>query len=377
MGLLAPLYFAGALAVALPIVFHLIRRMPTGRQAFGSLMFLTPSPPRLTRRSRLSNILLLLLRAAALALLALAFARPFLRSADATAAAQPRGRRVAVLVDTSASMRRGDAWPQAVRQAEQALADLKPEDEAALFFFDRSVRPGLSFAEWNDLAPGQRGPAFRARLAAAAPTWAPTRLGESLATVADQLAEEEGATAAAGRSGRQLVLISDLQQGGRAEALQGHQWPDGVLLQVRAVGPKPPTSNAGLQSAEQSTGNPEANAAAAAADAGGPRLRVRVSNQPGSEREQFTLAWANDRGPLPGVQPVKAYVPAGQSHVTRVPFPPPGEGQSADGSPSGPTGVDRLVLQGDDADFDNTLYVVPPRQDTVACCTSATTRRTT
>ena len=42
-------------------------------------MFLAPTPPRLTRRSRLDNILLLLLRASALALLALAFARPFLR----------------------------------------------------------------------------------------------------------------------------------------------------------------------------------------------------------------------------------------------------------------------------------------------------------
>ena len=360
MGMLAPLYFAGALAIALPIVFHLIRRTPTGRQAFSSLMFLSPSPPRLTRRSRLSNLLLLLLRAAALALLALAFARPFLSSADATAAGQPRGRRVAVLVDTSASMRRGDLWQQATRQAEQTLADLKPEDEAALFFFDRQVRPGLSFAEWNDLAPGQRAPAFRARLAAAAPTWAPTRLGDALATVADQLAEEEGAKTAEGRSGRQLVLVSDLQQGGRVEALQGHQWPEGVLLQVRSVAPKQPASNAGLQFAEQSTDGTDT--VAAANDPGGPRLRVRVSNQPGSDREQFTLAWANDRGPLPGVQPVKVYVPAGRSHVARVPFPSPGQGQAAGGQPAA---ADRLVLQGDAAEFDNTLYVVPPRQDVV------------
>ena len=65
MSLLAPLYIAGALAVALPILFHLIRRTPEGRQEFSSLMFLAPSPPRITRRSRLNNIVLLLLRAAA------------------------------------------------------------------------------------------------------------------------------------------------------------------------------------------------------------------------------------------------------------------------------------------------------------------------
>ena len=79
MSLLAPLYVLGALAVSLPVVFHLIRRTPRGRQAFSSLMFLSPSPPRLTRKSRLDQLLLLVLRGLALVLLALAFARPFLR----------------------------------------------------------------------------------------------------------------------------------------------------------------------------------------------------------------------------------------------------------------------------------------------------------
>ena len=70
MSLLTPLYVIGLLAVSLPVVFHLIRRMPRGEFAFSSLMFLSPSPPRLTRRSRLENILLLLLRGAVLSLLA-------------------------------------------------------------------------------------------------------------------------------------------------------------------------------------------------------------------------------------------------------------------------------------------------------------------
>src|SRR5687768_17701168 len=112
MGFLAPLYVAGLLAVALPVIFHLIRRTPHGRQEFGSLMFLSPSPPRLTRRSRLTNIILLLLRAAALALLALAFARPFFQRNEDLSTSRAAGKRVAVLVDTSASMRRGDLWQQ-------------------------------------------------------------------------------------------------------------------------------------------------------------------------------------------------------------------------------------------------------------------------
>src|SRR6187402_2071161 len=126
MGFLAPLYFAGLLAIALPIIFHLIRRTPQGRQTFSSLMFLTPSPPRLTRRSRLDNLLLLLLRGLALALLAFAFARPlFYRQSDMNIS-EAEGRRIALVVDTSASMRRGDLWTQAVRRVDKVLDGLSP-----------------------------------------------------------------------------------------------------------------------------------------------------------------------------------------------------------------------------------------------------------
>ncbi len=108
MSFLAPLYIAGLLAVSLPIVFHLIRRTPRGQVPFSSLMFLSPSPPRITRRSRLNNIVLLILRGLALALLAFAFARPLLRDAASLEITDQPSRRVAILLDRSASMRRGD-----------------------------------------------------------------------------------------------------------------------------------------------------------------------------------------------------------------------------------------------------------------------------
>ena len=80
MSLLAPLYVLGVLAVALPVLFHLIRRQVKDRTPISTVMFLPTSQPRLTRRNRLENLPLLLLRALALILLALAFSRPFLRS---------------------------------------------------------------------------------------------------------------------------------------------------------------------------------------------------------------------------------------------------------------------------------------------------------
>src|SRR5215207_9785393 len=133
MTFLAPLYIAGLVALSLPILFHLIRRTPQGRQAFSSLMFLQPSPPRLTRRSRLSNILLLILRAAALALLALAFARPLFQNRAEADPGAGRSKRVAILVDTSASMRRGDLWAQAKAKVDEALKEATPADEVGLF----------------------------------------------------------------------------------------------------------------------------------------------------------------------------------------------------------------------------------------------------
>ena len=77
MSFLAPLFLLGAAAVALPVVLHLIRRSSRDRVPFSSLMFLLPTPPRVTRRSRLENVLLLILRCAVIGLLAFAFARPF------------------------------------------------------------------------------------------------------------------------------------------------------------------------------------------------------------------------------------------------------------------------------------------------------------
>ena len=83
MSFLTPAFLFGALALALPVVFHLIRSSTRDRLPFSSLQFLQPTPPRLTKRSRLEDLLLLLLRCLALALLALGFARPFLKQPSA------------------------------------------------------------------------------------------------------------------------------------------------------------------------------------------------------------------------------------------------------------------------------------------------------
>src|ERR1044071_2994979 len=81
MSFLAPLFLVGAVAIAAPIIFHLIRRTVKERVRFSTLMFLKESPPRLTKRSHLENILLLLMRCAVICLLAISFARPYFQRA--------------------------------------------------------------------------------------------------------------------------------------------------------------------------------------------------------------------------------------------------------------------------------------------------------
>jgi hypothetical protein len=47
------------------------------------------------------------------------------------------GRRIALLIDTSASMRREDLWQQARKHPCACSRKLSPADEVALYLFDR------------------------------------------------------------------------------------------------------------------------------------------------------------------------------------------------------------------------------------------------
>src|SRR5215472_13616870 len=120
MSFLAPLFLLGGLAVGFPVLFHLIRRTTRQRTQFSSLMFLFPTPPRLTQRSRLEHIVLLLLRSAAICLLAIGFSRPFFKK-QANASTSDSAKRVLVLVDTSASMRRPNLWADAKEKVQSIV----------------------------------------------------------------------------------------------------------------------------------------------------------------------------------------------------------------------------------------------------------------
>ncbi len=306
-------------------------------------MFLSPSPPRVTRRSRLDNWLLLLLRAAILGLLALAFARPFLRESAKLDDDSLPGQRIALLVDTSASMRRDDLWRQAVAKVEEAVADAAPADQVAVFTFDRDIKPLVSFEEWTRVPPGERAALTRARLQDASPSWNATNLSDALAAAADLLERREEHAAAPAAQTRRVVVVSDLSSGANLNSLNAYQWPADVGLITHRVKPQN-QDNANLRILST---QPDMEAGQK------PHWRVRVSNAADSRVDRFQLSWASATGAPTAAGGVDVYVPAGSSRVVRAPV--------ADAIQPAP----RLTLTGDAQPFDNTFYIVPPRREEI------------
>jgi Aerotolerance regulator N-terminal/von Willebrand factor type A domain len=137
MGFLAPWALAGLAAVTLPVWLHLLRKHKTTPLPFSSLMFFERRTQSSIKHRRLQYLILLALRAAVLALLALAFARPFLQS---RAGAWAGGRKLTVLaIDQSFSMRQGDRLERAKRQAMQVASELRPEDKLEVLAFGSQV----------------------------------------------------------------------------------------------------------------------------------------------------------------------------------------------------------------------------------------------
>ena len=221
MTFLFPLFILGALAVAAPIIFHLIRRVSKEKIPFSSLMFLQPTPPRVTRKSRLENILLLLLRCAVLALLALAFARPFLRNPLIASNATGTTARTVVLLDTSASMRREGMFDEARDKAREIIRNATAQDEISIVSFDRGPRPLVTFEEWKKVSLNEHKALAESRLTSLKPSWNSTHLGNALLAAVEALEAERGNPAVI----RRVVLISDTQDGARLEGLQGFDWP--------------------------------------------------------------------------------------------------------------------------------------------------------
>jgi len=333
MKFLSPWFLLGALAVAGPILFHLIRRAARERTTFSSLLFLSPTPPKAVRRRKLEHLWLLLLRCFCLSLLAVGFARPFFAHDITPPSAAAQERRLVLLVDTSASMRRKGLWDKALSVASRYLDKTTPSDQVAILTFDQQPRTLVSFADWSAWSQDQRAVLARQRLAAISTGWMGTQLGLALTGAAELFRENSVAR-------REIVLITDLQEGAKLDGLQGYQWPAGTRVTVERL-PAKSQSNAGLEILE-----PPAAVAGV-----GDEVHVRVANSSDSRKEKFHLRWRGTN------EQMEIYLAPGQVRTFTALKPPAGVQGNA------------LELSGDDLDYDNvSYYVVPELQHVKICC---------
>src|SRR5438034_4626998 len=107
MSFLNPFFFIGSVALAIPVLIHLVRREKSEIVPFSSLMFLLRVPKRSIRQQILKNLLLMALRVLLLALLVGAFARPYFTQSAKPNAPAGSDRSMVMLLDNSYSMRYG------------------------------------------------------------------------------------------------------------------------------------------------------------------------------------------------------------------------------------------------------------------------------
>lgn len=201
MGLqfLVPALLAGLVALAVPVIIHLTRRQRSRVIEFPSLMFLERIPYRSMRRRKIRNWFLLLVRAAALGLLVVAFARPLFTDLDLEAGTVIGPREVVILLDRSYSMAQGGRWDRATEAARRIVTDLQPIDRASLILFDTRAQAVLRSSSDADLLQRALG---EARVGSMATRFGPgLKLAESILTDTDL-------------PNREVVLISDFQRAG-------------------------------------------------------------------------------------------------------------------------------------------------------------------
>jgi hypothetical protein len=217
LSFLSPLFLAGAAAVAVPIVLHLLKREPEARVKFAAVKLLKRAPVEHTEKRHLRELLLLALRIAALVLLAFAFARPFF----ATGAASGSAGVTMVALDTSYSLSAPGRFERAKQLAKDAITRAPAGDLVGVVTFadDAQIvaKAGtdrvLAIAAIDEAAAGFGATRYRAALSAAA---------QSLD----------------GRRGT-VVVVTDLQENGW-DAGDRASVPESATIEVADVGAPPP-----------------------------------------------------------------------------------------------------------------------------------------
>src|SRR5262245_52806180 len=199
MSFLNPYLLFGSLALAIPVLIHLVRREKSEIIPFSSLMFLLKVPKRSIRQQKIKNLLLMALRLLILALLVGAFARPYLTQPSAKAADANSNRGVVLMLDTSYSMQYGDNFNRLKAEARKRIDSLRANDRMAIVTFNESATLRSQ--------PTTDKNALRSMLDTLQPSFEATRYYEAF-VLADRVLGQFGGDL------KELVVISDFQRNG-------------------------------------------------------------------------------------------------------------------------------------------------------------------
>lgn len=249
MTFLTPLFFLGALALAVPVFIHLTNKEKKEVVDFPSLMFLRRIPYRSVRRQKLRHLLLFALRCLALLLLVIAFARPFFDSPTTAAATVLGPRDVVLVLDNSYSMGYDNRLEAAKQQARSQIDALGPDDLGSIVVFsDRAEIFSQSTLDREQLKAVIEGVELSSST---------TRFGPAL-KLAKKIVDESNLDR------KEVVLLSDFQRLGW-EGDEDVWLPAGTQLSNINVG-SPESDNAALTSVilerEQASGRERLTASA-------------------------------------------------------------------------------------------------------------------
>lgn len=208
MNFLNPLYLLAAIAAAVPIIIHLLHRQRVRIEEFPSLEFVRKMLRRKTRRFRLKQLLLLIIRTLIVLFIALALARPTLMRGSAASGHLPTT--AVVVLDNSFSMGRREAnrllFDVAVEKTLEVLDYFDRHDEVFVLTASAGGRPV------SDNGTGDMDKLAR-RVAEAELTYAETDLVTPLRRAVSIVNESTNPN-------REIYLISDMQRHGWREMAQ-------------------------------------------------------------------------------------------------------------------------------------------------------------
>lgn len=250
--LLTPFFAAAGLAAAaIPIWLHFLKRTPSRVIPFSAVQFLEPTRPRQVRRSGIEHWPLMLLRILAVAMIALAFARPYQNVQIQRIAQSSPGEKVILVLDRSASMSRAGISEEIRREAGSVFSTLTENDQLSVMMYAQNVETVLSSEVWARTDPKLRDAMFQEVLeswnADGTSTETGTALLEALrlsTSTGRRSGQQEPGSAKAGGSGSEagahvvptrIILLTDFQRGSHLESLTSVSWPEHVTVDLRVL----------------------------------------------------------------------------------------------------------------------------------------------